>query len=93
MQHVINVRKSTVVIGVFERKGNIRLVMNAKVNLESSRCTPSFECIDENYRYEKNSEINTCTNIERVSPDTISLHASDIQVRKFVLLEVLFNFH
>ncbi|CAF0972350.1 unnamed protein product, partial [Adineta ricciae] len=49
------------------------------------RCAPSFECVDKNYRYERNSEINTCTSIERVSPDTISLHASDIQ------LEIVLN--
>ncbi|CAF2092165.1 unnamed protein product [Rotaria magnacalcarata] len=52
---------------------------------KEDRCTPTFECIHENYRYKKKNEINMCTNIERVAPETISLHSSDTQ------LEILIN--
>ncbi|UJR25406.1 hypothetical protein I4U23_006753 [Adineta vaga] len=49
------------------------------------RCTPSFECTNENHQFQRNIQINRCTNIERVFPDTISLHSSDIQ------LEIVLN--
>ncbi len=46
------------------------------------RCTPTFECIDENLKNKKMNEINICTNIERVIPERISLDSSNINVQK-----------
>ncbi|CAF3358682.1 unnamed protein product [Rotaria sp. Silwood1] len=52
---------------------------------KEQRCTPTFECINENRRHKKVHEINMCTSIERVIPETMSLHSSNIQ------LEIIFN--
>ncbi|CAF0806289.1 unnamed protein product [Adineta steineri] len=52
---------------------------------KEKRCTPLFECTNENYKYRKTNDINMCTNIERVIPETISLQSSDIH------LEIILN--
>jgi len=83
MKHVINVQILIFVIGVLEKKGRRIFFLYSKNNhLIIIRCTPTFECIDENLKNKKLNEINICTNIERVIPERISLDSSNIKVQK-----------
>jgi hypothetical protein len=76
---------------VFSRKTvNYLFFEYSKYLIRMIRCAPTFECINENSKYKKLNEINMCTNIERVIPQTISLHSPNNKVKRPFSISLFF---